>query len=238
MPPSSSSKMSTAAIATLLMYSCAFRLHVPSAVSYYQHRIFPNLDSSPKIVCPTDPLLKPFHTMPSKKSSGLVFGASTKPSSPKTHTVKGYMGSDTKKLHSKDATINLYVRIPLNNDTTFWFVGKVIGHVPMAVVVTADHDPDLFSSLYPTPAKSFISQKCLILEYAKNQLRPQNFSEKYSSTLESWTASNNSEMDVNQNKFTLEEVVGSAKDLREGFSVKDCGYNPKTYVGKEKKMVG
>ncbi|KAL7476592.1 hypothetical protein ACHAW6_002445 [Cyclotella cf. meneghiniana] len=248
MPPSTSLKLATAAVVTLSTYACAFQPHVPWAVSYCQHRIRPNFHLTPKIGHPTDHPLKPLHA---KKSSGSGFGASTKPSGPKTRTVTGYTGSGTKvladaannfdrlrKLHGKDATIDLYVRSPLNDETTYWFVGKVIRHVPTAAIVTADHDPDLFGSLYPTPAESILSQKRLILEYAKNQLRPQNFAGKYSSTLEIWMAPGDSEMDVVQNKVTLEKVVGSTKDLREGFSVKDCGYNPEIYVGEEKERGG
>jgi hypothetical protein len=38
-------------------------------------------------------------------------------------------------------------------------------------------------------------------------------------------------MDVVQNKVSLIKVEGSTRELREGFSVRDCGYNPEIYVG-------
>lgn len=241
MPRSSAFKLATAAVATLSTYSRAFQPLFPPPSSPQQHRIRPNLQSLPTL-----------QAKPSKKSSGSGFGASTKPGAPKTRTVTGYTGSGTKvladaannfdrlrKLHGKDATIDVYVRSPLNDETTFWFVGKVIRHVPVAECdAAADQDEDLFGSVYPTPVESVLSQKRLILEYAKNQLRPQNFAGKYSSTLELWTAPGDSEMDVVQNKVTLEKVVGSTKDLREGFCVKDCGYNPEIYVGEEKERGG
>ena len=45
-------------------------------------------------------------------------------------------------------------------------------------------------------------------------------------------------MDVVQNKVTLVPIIGSSKDLREGFNVNDVGYNPEIYVGEEKEKGG
>ena len=45
-------------------------------------------------------------------------------------------------------------------------------------------------------------------------------------------------MDVVQNKITLVPITGSSKDLREGFHVKDVGFNPEIYVGEEKEKGG
>lgn len=78
-----------------------------------------------------------------------------------------------------------------------------------------------------------ICQKRLILEYASLQLRPQNLGGPYKQTLEIWTAPGDSEMDAVQNKINLEKITGSAKDIREEFSIKDVGFNPEIYVGDE-----
>jgi hypothetical protein len=141
--------------------------------------------------------------------------------------------------------MDVYVRSPLNDEKTFWFVGKVIRHIPATEngnneeqQQQNDDDEELDGTIYPTPAEAVLSQKRLILEYAKNQLRPQNFGGKYSTGLELWIGPGNSEMDVVQNKVGLDKVEGSTSDLREGFSVKDVGYNPEIYVGEEKEKGG
>jgi len=155
------------------------------------------------------------------------FGGATKKNSSKAvvldpskvRSVSGYTGSGTKvlataannfdrirKLFGKTATTDVYVRSPLNDESVFWFVGKVI--------------------------------RMITDEYAKNQLRPQNMGGPYSSALELWSAPGDSEMDVVQNKITLVKIDGSSKDLREGFHVKDVGYNPEIYVGDEKEKGG
>jgi hypothetical protein len=134
-----------------------------------------------------------------------------------------------RKLHGKSATVDVYVRSPLNDASTFWFAGKVIRHLPNES--SDERDDDLHGSIYPTPHEAVLSQKRLILEYAKNQLRPQNLSGRYSPGLELWIAPGDSEMDVVQNKVSLIKVEGSTRELREGFSVRDCGYNPEIYVG-------
>ena len=99
-------------------------------------------------------------------------------------------------------------------------------------------DKDKKGSTLPTELDAVISQKRLILEYAKNQLRPQNFGGPYSKNLEVWIAPGDSEMDVVQNKISLMKVTGSLKDLSEGFSVSDVGFNPEIYVGDEQKEGG
>jgi hypothetical protein len=134
-----------------------------------------------------------------------------------------------RKLHGKSATVDVYVRSPLNDASTFWFAGKVIRHLRNES--SDERDDDLHGAIYPTPHEAVLSQKRLILEYAKNQLRPQNLSGRYSPGLELWIAPGDSEMDVVQNKVSLIKVEGSTRELREGFSVRDCGYNPEIYVG-------
>lgn len=178
----------------------------------------------------------------------------------KVRSVSGYTGSGTKvlataannfdrirKLFGKTATTDVYVRSPLNDESVFWFVGKVIR---MITDEEAQADPnsnwrpdtttenELVGTVYPTEIEAIISQKRLILEYAKNQLRPQNMAGPYSSALELWSAPGDSEMDVVQNKITLVKIDGSTKDLRDGFHVKDVGYNPEIYVGDEKEKGG
>lgn len=101
-----------------------------------------------------------------------------------------------------------------------------------------DGDSELMGSVYPTEEEAILSQKRLILEYAKNQLRPQNMGGPYSKNLELWTAPGDSEMDVAQNKVTLVHITGSSRDLREAFNVKDVGYNPEIYVGEEQEKGG
>ena len=161
-------------------------------------------------------------------------------SSSKTRSVSGYTGSGTKPLrtaantfdtirkkYGKEAIIDVYVRSPLNDAQLCWFVGKVIR-------VTDTNDSELFhGSTIPTETETILSQKRLILEYAKNQLRPQNFGGPYSQQLELWMAPGDTEMDVVQNKISLVKVTGSVSDLSDGFSVKDVGYNPEIYVGDE-----
>lgn len=53
----------------------------------------------------------------------------------------------------------------------------------------------------------------------------------YEKALELWLAPGNSEMDVVQNKVTLEKVESTT--LRDGFDVSNVGYNPEIYVGDE-----
>lgn len=162
-------------------------------------------------------------------------------------SVSGYTGSGTKvladaannfdrirKLFGKDATTDVYVRSPLNDASTFWFVGKVIRMIEGDAMGGKDVGDELVGSAYPTEEEAIVSQKRLILEYAKNQLRPQNLGGPYAKNLELWSAPGDSEMDVVQNKVTLVRIAGSSRDLREEFHVKDVGYNPEIYVGEEK----
>ena len=181
--------------------------------------------------------------------------SSSSPADPtKVRVVSGFTGSGTKvlataannfdrirKLFGKDATTDVYVRSPLNDESTFWFVGKVIRMTEEEGEDNGDDNNDgnkLVGSVLPSEIEAVISQKRLILEYAKNQLRPQNMGGPYSKNLELWTAPGDSEMDVVQNKVTLVPIIGSSKDLREGFNVNDVGYNPEIYVGEEKEKGG
>lgn len=197
------------------------------------------------------------------KSSGDGFGnsggfgnkkSSTPGSGPadptKVRSVSGYTGSGTKvlasaannfdrirKLSGKDATTDVYVRSPLNDESTFWFVGKVIRMIEKDDDDKNNSD-ELAGTEYPTEEEAILSQKRLVLEYAKNQLRPQNMGGPYSKKLELWLAPGDSEMDVVQNKVSLLPITGSTEDLREGFNVNDVGYNPEIYVGEEKEKGG
>jgi hypothetical protein len=124
-----------------------------------------------------------------------------------------------RKEHGADASHDVYVRSPDNSRTTFWFVGKIARDTSVTVV--------------PTPTQAILSQKRIILEYAKQRLRPQNFGGKYAATLELWLAPADSEMNVVQNKVSLERVMGSAADLTDDFSVLTVGFNPEIYIGDE-----
>ena len=172
-----------------------------------------------------------------------------------TRTVSGHAGSGTKalsaaancfdrirKMHGRGATADVYVRSPSNDERTFWFVGKVIRMVDASAGDgNGDGDGDgdgggasssksksksLAGTVYPTVSEAVISQKRLIFEYAKSELRPQNLGGAYSNNLELWTAPGDSEMDVVRNKVALIRVVGSTRDIRDGFDVNDVGYNP------------
>jgi hypothetical protein len=132
-----------------------------------------------------------------------------------------------RKLHGRGATTDVYVRSPLNDESTFWFVGKV---ARMMDVGDGDRGGSsssmLAGSVYPTESEAILGQKRLILEYAKGELRPQNMGGPYSAGLEIWTAPGDSEMDVVRNKVALVRVAGSTRDLRDGFDANDVGYNP------------
>lgn len=194
-----------------------------------------------------------------KKSSSKGAGSSI--DATKVRSVSGYTGSGTKvlataannfdrirKLYGKTATTDVYVRSPLNDESVFWFVGKVIRMITDEEAQQQEgggidnndtpSENELVGTVYPTEVEAILSQKRLILEYAKNQLRPQNMAGPYSSALELWSAPGDSEMDVVQNKVTLVKNEGSSRDLRDGFNVKDVGYNPEIYVGEEKEKGG
>lgn len=156
-----------------------------------------------------------------------------------------------RKIVGKDGTVDIYVRSPANDESTFWFVGKVVRVLEECCCNSSkgnDKTSDdkvktsssslllsLTGAVYPTINEAIISQKRIILEYAKNELRPQNMAgPTYSKSLELWYAPGDSEMDVVRNAISLIHVVGSSKELREGFNVNDVGYNPEIYVGEEK----
>jgi len=178
----------------------------------------------------------------SKSSGAGGFGSSSASSnkSGKVRSVSGYTGSGTKPLriatntfdaiqkkYGKEATSDLYMRSPLNDEQLFWYVGKVVRRLE-------EDDVELEGGSVPTEFEAVISQKRLIIEYAKNQLRPQNFGGPYAKNLEIWVAPGDSELDVVQNKISLKKVTGSTTDLSETFSVDDVGFNPEIYIGDER----
>ena len=202
---------------------------------------------------------KPKKNTKSKRNnstSGSGFGSSTttSKSSPtqSTRSVSGYTGSGTKPLriaantfdairqkYGKEACTDVYVKSPLNDPLICWFVGKVARRIQTDVNgEDISTDPKYTGSTIPTEMDAVISQKRLILEYAKNQLRPQNLGGPYAKDLELFIAPGDSEMDSVQNKVTFTKVVGSISTLSEGFSVGDVGYNPEIYVGDEIKEGG
>lgn len=172
---------------------------------------------------------------------GTGFGTAPKASADvKVRAVSGFSGSGTKPLRQAANTFDellkeqqkdgnscvsdVYVRSPLNDKSLFWFVGKV------ARCTIVDN---LKGTSLPTEQEAVISQKRLILEYAKRELRPQNMGGPFEKGLELWLAPGNSEMDVVQNKVSLVKVEGSLSSLADGFHVGDVGYNPEIYVGDE-----
>ena len=172
-------------------------------------------------------------------SGGSGFGSpsSTSANNNKVRSVSGFAGSGTKPLrvaantfdrlrkeYDKECCHDVYVRSPLNDESTFWFVGKIARCID---------EQRLEGSSVPTPEEAVLSQKRLILEYAKRELRPQNMGGPYEKALEIWLAPGDSELDTVQNKVTLEKVEGSTSNLSEGFSVADVGFNPEIYVGDE-----
>jgi hypothetical protein len=156
----------------------------------------------------------------SRGISGRAVGAGSKPL-----RQAATMFDTLRKEQGAAACHDVYVRSPDDSRTTFWFVGKIARNVKSDGSESA-HD-------VPTPTEAVLSQKRIILEYAKQHLRPQNFGGKYAATLELWIAPADSEMDVVQNKVTLERVKGSVADLSDDFSVTKVGFNPEIYVGDE-----
>lgn len=122
-----------------------------------------------------------------------------------------------RKERGKDACADVYVRSPLDSPTRFWFVGKVAYESEAATVEAA-----------------CLSQKRIILEYAQQELRPQNMGGRYASALEVWTAPPDSEMDIVRNLYNLTKVEGNVNDLPDDFTVNTVGYNPEIYVGDER----
>lgn len=171
---------------------------------------------------------------PTKAAGGFGGGSQSAASkgSPQVRAVTGHTGSGTKPLRQaantfdnlrkefgEEACRDVYVRAPLNDEHTFWFVGKI--------AINGDNKE-------VTPEMAIWSQKRLILEYAKHQLRPQNLGGKFAKDQEIWLAPGDSEMEVVQNKIGLDKVEGSASDLPEDFVVKGTvGFNPEIYVGDE-----
>jgi hypothetical protein len=148
----------------------------------------------------------------------------------KLRSVSGHQGSGTKPLRVSALTFDalrkeygpeccndVYCKSTLDDPQLYWFVGKVA----------------IKPNTVATPAQAVIAHKKLIFEYAKKELRPQNFGGKYSSSLELYLAPGDSEMDAARNLISLEKVVGSASDLHADFTVKDVGFNPEIYVGDE-----
>jgi hypothetical protein len=164
-------------------------------------------------------------------SGGGGFGAKAVVSTEnKVRSVSGHAGSGEKPLrqaantfdairkeHGKEWSNDVYCYSPLNDEETFWYVGKIAFKPGTAA----------------TALQAALSQKRLIFEYSKRELRPQNLGGKYASALELWLAPGDSEMDAVQNKISLTKVEGTTKDLLPDFSVKDVGYNPEIYVGDE-----
>mmetsp|Transcript_7483 Transcript_7483/g.10708 ORF Transcript_7483/g.10708 Transcript_7483/m.10708 type:complete len:270 (+) Transcript_7483:77-886(+) len=172
-------------------------------------------------------------------NGGLGMGKTKKSGKKQIRTVSGYTGSGTKPLriaantfddirkdYGKEGTSDVYVRSPLNDEKLCWFVGKVCRRLDL-------NDKKMNGLSIPTEFETVISQKRLILEYSKNQLRPQNFGGPYSKNLEILIAPGDSEMDVVQNKISLQKVTGSVSDLSDTFDVSDVGYNPEIYIGDE-----
>jgi hypothetical protein len=170
----------------------------------------------------------------SKTNSGVGtgFGNKAVSTNDKVRSVSGHAGSGEKPLrngantfdairkdHGSESTHDVYCYSPLDDEETFWFVGKIAVRPGTAA----------------TAQQAALSQKRLIFEYAKRELRPQNLGGKYSTALELWLAPGDSEMDAVQNKphTILIKVEGSTSDLLENFSIKDVGYNPEIYVGDE-----
>ena len=158
----------------------------------------------------------------------------------KVRTVSGFSGSGTKplrqaantfddirKTHGKEACFDVYCKSPLDDPYRLWFVGKI------AVVPNTGATPD----------QAVLSQKRIILEYAKRELRPQNLGlPKYADTLELWLAPGDSELECVQNKISLKKVEGSLTDLLllddKDFSLDHVGFNPEIYVGDEREQGG
>lgn len=178
---------------------------------------------------------KPSKSKKAKKtvisSGGGGFGAKAPVSSEnQVRSVSGHAGSGEKPLrqaantfdairkdHGAESTHDVYCYSPLNDEEIFWFVGKIAVRPGTAA----------------TALQAALSQKRLIFEYSKRELRPQNLAGKYASALELWLAPGDSEMNAVQNKVSLTKVEGTTKDLLPDFSVKDVGYNPEIYVGDE-----
>jgi hypothetical protein len=99
-----------------------------------------------------------------------------------------------RKEHGTNACADVYVRSPLDSATTFWFVGKV---------AFAPANNSSTSVEY-----ACICQKRIILEYARQELRPQNMGGKlFAPALEVWWAPPDSEMDIVRNVHILQRFT-------------------------------
>ena len=177
----------------------------------------------------------------------------------------GHSGSGTKALrkvanqfdtirkeYGVSACRDVYVRSPLHSKTTFWFVGK-IACIPMTTTTTTtatttimtdhgdnnnDDDDGVDDGAVDAPrfVQTSLLLKRIILEYSKDQLRPQAMGGKYAPALELWLAPADSEMDAATNKISLVSVRGSLSSLSTTASLaaSDIGYNPEIYVGDER----
>uniref|UniRef100_A0A7S3KW06 Uncharacterized protein n=1 Tax=Amphora coffeiformis TaxID=265554 RepID=A0A7S3KW06_9STRA len=157
----------------------------------------------------------------------------------------GHSGSGTKALrkvanqfdairkeHGVSACRDVYVRSPLHSASTFWFVGK-IACVPTTLADNDDTDNNAVDA--PHFVQTSLLLKRIILEYSKDQLRPQAMGGKYASALELWLAPGDSEMDVATNKVNLLPVRGSLSSFSTiNLAASDIGYNPEIYVGDER----
>jgi hypothetical protein len=125
-----------------------------------------------------------------------------------------------RKRDGLPACRDVYVRSTLDNDKNpnnlFWFVGKIARQLPArssdddsAKQEKVDHDDDKDCCCTDFFMQAALFQKRLILDYAKTQLRPQNFGgNKHKATgLELWLAPADSEMNVATNKVSLCRVV-------------------------------
>ena len=182
------------------------------------------------------------------KSNGAGFGAAPTQSATISSGITGTSGSGTKPLRKaannydrirkdfaeeyglQSCWRDVYVRSPLNSETTFWYVGK-IAREPQTADDNDDDTEKVDDVVFFNHAA--LAQKRLILDYSKDQLRPQNFGGKYASALEVWIAPGDSEMDVATNKASLIKVSGSAKDLPVSWDANAVGYNPEIYIGDE-----
>ena len=187
-------------------------------------------------------------------SGGEGFGKPTTSSSatastPSAISYSGHSGSGTKALRKvanqfdairknhevSVACRDVYVRSPLHSGTTYWFVGK-IACVPPTDESNASDDEETVDA--PRFVQTALLLKRIILEYSKDQLRPQAMGGKYASALELWLAPADSEMDVATNKVTLRPVRGSLSDISVEnsniLSADSIGYNPEIYVGDER----
>eukprot|EP00522_Entomoneis_paludosa_P001689 CAMPEP_0172474914 /NCGR_PEP_ID=MMETSP1065-20121228/69602_1 /TAXON_ID=265537 /ORGANISM="Amphiprora paludosa, Strain CCMP125" /LENGTH=336 /DNA_ID=CAMNT_0013233107 /DNA_START=60 /DNA_END=1070 /DNA_ORIENTATION=- len=127
-----------------------------------------------------------------------------------------------------------YSKDQLRPESTFWFVGK-IARVPRCETTTPrpSEESDATQAEFQHFCQAAVAQKRLILDYSKDQLRPQNLGGKYASTLEVWLAPADSEMDAATNKISLQKVTGRASDLPTTWDPNHVGYNPEIYIGDE-----